>query len=97
MTQPKLTPLQEAIKALESLISMRPTLNDYEHGKEHGYEKAIFILEDILPKEQQLLSDTWDAGSEYGFEQGIIHSAGLLTNNLSTDKETYLSQFKPQQ
>lgn len=60
------TPIQEAIKLLESFISNRPTPNDYEHGKEVGYENAIGNLKALLPKEKEFAEKCFDAGLAYG-------------------------------
>lgn len=90
----KQDPIQEAIILLKSFLSDKAAPNDYEHGKQIGYENAISNLEFIKSKYQpspevekervctlQEMMDCWD------------HAIGSTSDLLSGKVEYFKTKF----
>lgn len=60
----QLTPMQEAIDFIEKEIRAIEYTSDYDNGKDSAFMTCLYKLEELLPKEQQVIDKKYIQGAK---------------------------------
>lgn len=87
MSTKKQSPLQELMQWIDEQYPSTVT----------GPICKIYAKADsLLPKEQQLLEECFDAGEKYGYAEGVTETDPHPLKNPYPNKETFLNKYKPE-